>query len=303
MEKHTFTFWLHMERIAARYALLALYEQRDRLQYIEGPRLEEEYMDKIGPYEETVIREEIECEILQKKQQMIQTMLNRREPIDEAAIDAELEKIRQQKLQEAAGPSAPQEFAELTLEQSDKLQEVYRSIVKNFHPQMYPDLTEVHRQLFQKAQEAYRRRDLTALELIQKMLYSIREEYLNPEAMIEHIVERNLDAEDGKWVPDGIGYGTDYTLVSQIYGAFKATAEEASIQEEWGKYRQTTESVMKEMEDMRNQFPYTASDMLSDPAKIEAYKEELEHRLYTAKVEKERRVEEIRTVLEGCERL
>ena len=71
MEKHTFTLWLHMERIAARYALLALYEQRDRLQYIEGPRLEEEYMDKIGPYEETVIREEIECEILQKKQQMI----------------------------------------------------------------------------------------------------------------------------------------------------------------------------------------------------------------------------------------
>lgn len=296
MSRHSFTLWLHSEVASARCALLTLYEQRDKQRYIEGPRLEKEYMERVGSYEETVIKEEIECELFQKKQQMIQAAINRREPVDEAVIDAELESCRQEMFQEAAGMAAPQEYADLSEEQSDELQKLYRDIVKNFHPQMHLELTEAHRQLFQKAQEAYRRRDLPALKLIREMLNSTQEDGLELEFLLEFFADSQSDEEE---TFQGRDYATDYSLAAVVYSSFKPTDEEAAIQEEWARYRRMTEGVMTEMEEMRLQFPYTASDMLSDPAKIEAYKEELAHRLRTAAIERERRTREIRAMIES----
>lgn len=297
MSRHTFIMWLHREATAARCALLTLYEQRDKLQYIDGPRLEKEYMDKVGSYEETVIREEMECELLQKKQQMIQAAINRREPIDEAAIDAEIEICRQQMQKEAAGSDAPGEYAELTSEQSDELQKIYGDVVKNFHPQMHPELTEIHRQLFRKAQEAYRRRDLPALKLIYEMLCGTEEDGLDMEILFDLLASSQSDheEEDGRTED----HTTDYTLAALVYSSFKPTAEEAAIQREWTQYRQMTDDVMKEMDDIRQQFPYTASDMLSNPDKMEAYKEELAHRLHAAATERERRTKEICEMIES----
>lgn len=292
MSKHTFTLWLRDEVTSARCALLALYEQRDKLQYIDGPQLEREYMDKVGDYEQTVIREEMECELLQKKKQLIQTAINRREPIDEASIDAQLEKLRQQIFREAAGSEA-QKYAELSDEQGDELQQLYRDIVENFHPQMHPELTEVHHRLFQKAQEAYKCRDLAALRLVHEMLHSTQEE---GGLMLELLISSGADEEAAQ----GRDYETDYSLAAVIYSAFKPTNEEAVIQEERARYRQMTDGVMKEMEDMRLRFPYTASDMLSDPAEIEAYREELAQRLRAAVAERERRTKEICAMMEGA---
>lgn len=297
MSKHSFKLWLHSEVTSARCALLTLYEQRDKLKYIEVPRLEKEYMDKVGTYEETVIKEEIECELLQKKQQMIQAAINRHEPIDEAAIDAELEMHRQKMVKEAAGTAALQDYAELTSEQSDELQELYRDIVKNFHPQMHPELTEAHRQLFQKAKEAYRRRDLAALKLVHEMLYSTQDDGFTLELMLEILIGSNSESEEE--TVTNRDYSADYSLASQIYFGFKATSEEAAIQEEWTRYRQMIDATMQEMDDMRSQFPCTAAEMLSDPAQIEAYKEELAHRLHNATAEKERRTREIRAMIES----
>lgn len=295
MSKHTFTLWLHSEVTSARCALLTLYEQRDKLQYIDGPQLEREYMDKIGGYEQTVIREEMECELLQKKKQLIQAAINRREPIDEASIDAQLEKLRQQMFREAAGSDAPQEYAELSDEQGDELQELYRDIVENFHPQMHPELTEVHHRLFQKAQEAYKCRDLAALRLVHEMLHSTQEEGAAVKLMLELLINSGADEEAAQ----DRDYETDYSLAAVIYSAFKPTNEDAVIQGERARYRRMTDGVMKEMEDMRRHFPYTACDMLSDPAEIEAYKEELAKRLRAAEAEKERRTKEICAMMEG----
>jgi len=296
--KYTFTSWLRGEVESTKCALLVLYEQRDDLQYIEGPRLEKEYMDKIGVYEQTVIKEEIECELLQKKQQMVQMALNRREPIDEAAIDAEIEDQRQKMIQEATGPGAQQEYAELTAEQSEELQQLYRDIVKNFHPEVHSDLTEVHRQLFRKAQEAYRRKDLEALKLIHEMLYSTCEDAITLELLIE-LLKANQSNDKEAETRKTPKSAADYTLAGQIYGCFKATNDEAAICGEWERYRQMLDDVMKEIEEMKGQFPYTASEVLSDPVKIEAYREELAHRLHTASAEKERRTNEIRVMIES----
>lgn len=298
MNRHTFTEWLLGEVTAARCALLALYEQRDKLQYIDGPRLEKEYMEQIGSFEETVIKEEIECELLQKKQQMIQTAINRREPIDEAKIDALIETYRQQMHEEAAGPCAPREYAELSEKESDELQELYREIVQDFHPEMHPELTEAHRQLFQKAQEAYRRRDLAALQLVHEMLFSTAENGAALEALLELLLGNMKETVKEESVPQNREHVTDYSLAGEIYGFFRPTAKEAALREEQGRYRQRTDRVMTEMETMRMRFPYTAAEMLADSEKVEAYKMELEHRLHSAVQVRERKEKEIRAMIE-----
>ncbi|MCD7845383.1 MAG: hypothetical protein LUG57_05950 [Oscillospiraceae bacterium] len=298
MSRHTFALWLHEEVASSRCALLALYEQRDKLQYMEGPRLEKAYMDAVGSFEETVIKEEMECELLEKKKQMIQVALNRHEVIDEAAMEAALQLERQKMLQEAAGPAAPSEYAELTAEQSDALQELYHDIVKTFHPQTHPELTAVHRQLFQKAQEAYRRRDLEALKLIHEMLFGAAET-IPLETLLALLSQMNQEG-DHEETP-GVDYSTDYAAASQIYGAFCPTAEEAAIQEEWTRCRQEISAVMAEMERLRSVFPYTAAEMLSSPDKIEAYKEDLAYRLRTASAERQRREREIQEMLKGVQ--
>lgn len=294
MNNHSFTIWLNNEVITTRCMLINLYEQQDKLKYIEGPRIEKEYMDKIGTYEENVIKEEIECELLRKKQQLIQTALNRREPIDELKIDAEIEKMRQQMFQEAIG-QAPQEYAQLSDEQSDELQKLYHSIVKNFHPQTNTNLTNTQRELFQKAQKAYQCKDLTVLKLIHEMLYNTKENDLSQELLIELLKANSvsLDTNDSL-----VNYTTDYSLASTIFRWFKHTDEETIIFEKLTRYRQLADNIEKEMADMQSKFPYNASEILSDPEKLQAYKEELAYRLNKAIIEKERLTKENSAVIE-----
>lgn len=295
MSKHTFSQWLRKEVTSSKCALLTLYEQRDKLLYIDGPQLEREYMEKIGSYEETIIKEEIECELLQKKQQMIQAAINRREPIDEAAIDAEIGKLRHEMYQEAISSPVPQAFAELSEEQSEELQELYREIVQEFHPQIHPELNEVHHKLFLKAQEAYRLRDVSALRLIHNMLFSTLEDEGAIGLMMELMVRVNAAEEDDETLKEV--NMTDYAMVAKLYSSFIPTVEEASIKEELSRFKLQTDQVMQEMDRMRTTFPYTAAKMLSDPEKVQEYREELEHRLFIAKEEILRRTEEIRTML------
>ncbi len=298
MSKHTFTRWLRSEVTSASYALLTLYEQRDKLKFIDGPRLEKAYMEQVGTYEETVIKEEIECDLVRKKQQMIQTAINRNEPVDEKKIDAQIEQLRQETFKEAAGSQAPSEFAELSGDQSSELQSLYREIVKKYHPETHPELTQVHRELFQRAQEAYRLRDLSALQLIYDMLRSADEDGSEMGALIGIHTELVQD-EPVKQEAPAKDYETDYALAALVYRSFKPTGEEAAISEEWSRYKQKIDGVMREMERTKQEFPYSAADMLSDPTKLEAYKEELAHRLRSAAMERERRAMEIARMLEG----
>ena len=291
MGKHTFVKWLNKEVASSSCALLKLYEELDKLKYIEGPRLEKEYMDKIGTFEETVIKEEIECELLKKKQEMIQSAINRREPIDETSIDEEINKLREEMIKEAGGDAPPKEYADLSEEQATELQEIYSEIVKNYHPQTHPDLTEAHKELFKKAQEAYRRKDISALKLIYDMLTSADGEGMAFELSME------LDVSDEEETADE-RFTTDYTLASELYRSFIPTSEEASIQEEWTRYKQNIDEVMSEMETLKTQFPYTAAETLSNPDKLAEYKAGLEHRLYEASKERARLTNEIERMKE-----
>lgn len=296
MENHSFFDWLEREVSSARFALLALYEKRDKLRFIDGPMLERDYMEKVGKFEESIIQEEIEVELLEKKQQMIQTAINRREPVDEAAIDAEIEKLRQEKLTEAANYDCGDnsEIMELTGEQTNELQDLYHTIVKCYHPQMHPELTEIHKKLFMKAQDAYRRKDLEALRLIYDMLLQA-----DGDVDLGELFDMLIDAvAKGETETVRREYTTDYALASLLYPYFRHTAEEASLQEEWDRYKAEADGMMAVIENIQKDFPFSAAQMLSEPEQLESYKKELEYRLYEAKKERERLSQQIRSMIE-----
>lgn len=285
MSKHTFGTWLNIEVTALRCSLLKLYEEQERLLYMEGPRLERDYMEKLGLLEEAVIKEEVECELMAKKQALMQAALNRREPIDEAAIDAQIDLERQKLLSAAQGESAPVEYAQLTGEQEEELQKIYREIVRNYHPQMHPELSAAHRELYQKAQEAYRRHDLQALRLILDILNSAEQDGV--EITLSFTLTPGEETDDDARI-EKHSYDTDYSLASTLYHSFVPTAEEIAIQEEQARCKRDIETAMNNMDAVRKQFPYTAAAMLADPEQIEAYKEELRQRQHAARQETER---------------
>lgn len=297
MTEHSFTQWMKQEVYTEKYALLTLYEQQEDLKHIRGPQLEREYMEKIGSYEQAVILEEIECELLLKKKQMIQSAINRREPIDEDAIDAELGLLRQQMIEEACGPaggsSSYGENDPLPPEQFDELQEIYRQIVENYHPQIHPELTEIQKELFKKAQEAYRRQDLNALRLIHDMLISAQG------GGLEFSVEIGISTESSEEDPYDT---TDYSLASLLYEQFEPTGEEAVIQEDRKRFRYKIKEAEQEISQMRLEFPFTAEELLADPAKIEEYKAELLVRMKNAETTRERREEEIQDMIKQAKR-
>lgn len=94
----TYSKWLEKEVMAIKYALLVVLEKRDKLLYVEEPALREEYMQKIGVYEEQVLKAELEVNLTEKKKQLIQTAINRREPVDLEAIEKQLEEERKEQL-------------------------------------------------------------------------------------------------------------------------------------------------------------------------------------------------------------
>lgn len=292
MAEHTFTKWLQFEVNAARCALLKLIEEEDRIRYIEGPQLERAYMEAVGNYEETVVQEEMECELLTTKQRLVQAAINRREEIDEAAIDEKIESLRKDMTTAAAGTPPPQAYADLSPEQSDELQELYSRIIKNFHPGMHPEMAQAHKELYDKAQEAYRRRDLQALNLIWEMLTASDGEGIE---IAFDLVLGEGSSEEGK-TPER-DYSTDYSLVSTLYTSFIPLQEEVSIMEEWENYKAKTTQKMECIQHLQQEFPYNAKEMLGNSEQLAAYKRELEQRMRQARTEREQLTNDIRKMI------
>lgn len=82
MRTQTFYSWLKGEADSSRMLLVNLYLQRDKILYVEAPPLRQEYMDKIGVVETDVMEAELDAAMLERKVELIQTALNRKEPVD-----------------------------------------------------------------------------------------------------------------------------------------------------------------------------------------------------------------------------
>ena len=273
----SFTELIIQELEQSQSALLAMLERYDELRYLKAPKLYDEYAEKIGTYEDEVLRAELEAKLLERKLELIQTAINRREPIDMESIEAQIEQERQQKLGALesgveSGNITSFERGFLPETQENELKELYHAIVSEFHPQVNANLTETQKQLFQKALAAYQSMNLASLRLIYDMLMSSR---------TKGEVNRS-DADDGEPV-----FAADYTLARQLISCFRTTEDDSVCIDKMIFCMKQCDDKKQEIESMLEQFPFTAEETLHDPEKTAAYLEELRIRGYRAKRESE----------------
>lgn len=290
MRTQSFGDWLIREVAASRMALITAYEKRDHLLYVEAPPLRKRYMDAIGTVEEGVLQAELETALLRRKAELIQIALNRREPVDLAAIEAQLETEKEEKIASMEQADLTlNELPQLTEEQAQTLQSQYRAIIRNFQPAMNPDISDVQRELYQKALEAYKMQDAAAMQLIYDML-------LEPQSVdgmvLPEFTQKYDIAEKQRELFHSVaeGLATDYTLAKELYTCFAPREEDLVIQNALHSYESQREVLHAEIDAIRRGFPFNALATLNSPAKTQEYLAELQVRA--------RRCEEERSELE-----
>ncbi len=273
MLNQTFLKWLAEDIVAVKYSLLVALEERDNLIYIEEPQLKEEYMQKIGVYEEQVLKLELEVSLQEKKKQMIQTAINRRDEINLDEIDRLLEEERLKQLEKLnrTFKVGRQEQSNLTEEEKSELKRLYGEIVSDFHPQVHTDITENQKILYQKALEAYKQQNLERMHLIHDMLYS---DDLS-EIELELSLKVTVNKEKEEWDSDMEVMMEDYSLAQRLYPYFEALEEEGIILSAKTRYREEQEMVLAEIDGIYNRFPFIAKDTLRNEDKLKSYLDSL----------------------------
>ncbi len=164
-----------IEKMRTELSLLVL--ERDELLYVECKNIEMAYMLTLGGLEYKAY--EIQCAILRLKRkiELIQAKKNRQEKIVlskiEAALDLEFKEY-QKKLDEqikkmnAAIERGKGEY--LSEEENRELKKLYRTVVKELHPDLHPNLSDAMAQLFENAVSAYENGDLNGLRIISAMV-------------------------------------------------------------------------------------------------------------------------------------
>lgn len=296
MRMQSFGDWLIREVAASRMALISAYEKRDHLLYVEAPPLRKRYMDAIGTVEEGVLQAELETALLRRKAELIQIALNRREPVDLKAIEAQLETEKDEKIASMEQADLTlNELPQLTEEQAETLQSQYREIIRNFQPAMNPDISDVQRELYQKALEAYKMQDAAAMQLIYDMLLAP----LNMDGVfLPSSVQQNDAAEKQRELFRSVaeGLATDYTLAKELYSCFAPREEDHVIHNALQSYESQRETVLAEIDAIRRGFPFNAQATLSDPAKTKEYLMELQIRIKRCEEERselERKITEL----------
>jgi hypothetical protein len=159
--------------------LAELVQDRDKLLYHTCPKLQTEYMLKIGKLEYAVF--EYQCKILRikRKIEIVQALLNREQSYNIDEIEKQLDKeyqeytfklLEKQKEIERARLKSSSYGRLLTDEESSELRKLYTLIVKKLHPDINPDTTEEQHSQFVDAVNAYKNTDLSELRIIYLLL-------------------------------------------------------------------------------------------------------------------------------------
>lgn len=287
MLDQTYLKWLGRELLAVKYSLLIALEERDRLLYIEEPGLKEEYIQKIGIYEEQVLKLELEISLQEKKKQMIQAAINRREEIDLEKIEELLNEERARQLERLNQTFKVERKADdkLTEEEKKELQSLYKEIVRDFHPQVHTNLTENQIGLYERALDTYKRQNLEELRLIYDMLYSDDLEGIELELSLS--VSENEEEIDVQELAKSLM--EDYSLAAKLYAYFEPLEEDGTFLSAKKRYEDKQKVLFTEIEDIYKRIPFIAKETLRSEGKLKEYLNSLSGRRSAAEL----RIEEL----------
>lgn len=294
MGNSCFAGWLAQEVESAQNALLTRIEQLDTLRYVEAPKLRNEYMVKIGTTEDEVLNAELDAKMLQRKLELIQIKRNRREPIDMAEIDQQIEAERKELLAQAeTANAASQRLPQLTEEQQAELQELYQKIVEGFHPQVHPNLTDTEKALYEKAVDAYRNRNLAALKLIDEILFKDGIAFALKTTL--SVVEED-EQQQAAVLAEALS--ADYTLAKQLYPYFVPQQQDAVLRSAAERYTAQRTALEAEIEQLQRVFPFTARETLASEEKTKAYLEQLTLRKLRAQDAEKQLTQKLNRIME-----
>lgn len=274
MLEQTYSKWLEKEVLAIKYALLVVLEKRDKLLYVEEPALREEYMQKIGVYEEQVLKAELEVNLIEKKKQLIQAAINRREPVDLEAIEKQLEEERKEQLEQLNQNFKRDSLqSNLSQEERDELQNLYKEIVKDFHPEVHKELTEFQKQLYERALSAYQKQQLEELRLVHEMLYA--------KDALELIFEipSTIEVEESETLENVEQLMGDYSLAAEVFECFEQLEEDGVLLSAKQQYETREQGIWMEIENIQSRFPFIAKETLQNEEMTKEYLKTLENRM------------------------
>lgn len=298
MLEQTYLKWFRKEVAVVEYALLVALEKRDNLLYMEEPALKEEYMQKIGVYEEQALKLELEVSLQEKKKQMIQAAINRREPVDLEKMEQLLEEERTKQLERLNQTYKVGQYSDgtLTEEEKEELQKLHKEIVQEYHPQVHNDMTAYQKDLFQKALNAYKRKNLESLRLIHKMLFRKEEnEGMLLELSLSVSFSKKTEEQDLEETVKKLM--EDYSLAAELYSCFESLEEDAILIETKKRYEEKQVAVCSEIDMILNRFPFIAKQTLRDEDKLKDYLNSVHGRINSARIRLEELQKEIASMV------
>ena len=162
------------EKVASlQQELLDLVGEHDHLRYVICVNIENDYMLKMGYLEVKAFELQLTFSRMRREISMIQACINRGEPVQPTVIQERLEaefasfqaKLTEQlnQLDRALGRAKADCLSE---EEMKERKQLYRQLVKAWHPDMNPNLGPEYAQLFERAVQAYRSGDLVTIRIL-----------------------------------------------------------------------------------------------------------------------------------------
>jgi hypothetical protein len=167
---------LHQEREFLCGRLGELSAERENCLHTEGPNLHSIYYEKVGHLEVACLKTEFECARIKREIELITAAVNSGKSWDYEAITVQLDKEFQEWQQRVAKEMRTMEEARERLsslmkpEDAEKFQKLYRSLVKQLHPDVQPQRHPRLRPLWDRLQRAYQGSDIDEMELIQILI-------------------------------------------------------------------------------------------------------------------------------------
>ena len=192
--------------------LADLVYERDKLLYHVCPKLQVEYMLKIGKIEYAIF--EYQCKILRTKRkiEIIRSFKNREQSYDMSEIEKQLDReyeeytnklLEKQKEINAARLKSSNYGRLLTDEEAAELKKLYTLIVKKLHPDINHDSTPEQYGHFIDAVDAYKNADLSELRIIYLLLEKASS--IKTESSMEKLTKRKeLLHNEKEYLLDGI---------------------------------------------------------------------------------------------------
>ncbi len=188
--------------VELRSNLAEMFEKRDYMVSQEKPRLTAQYIELIGKLQYEAYALNVDVMKLKRKHQLIQSSLNRGERPDmqlvEQTLEVEFMEYQQQIEAQAENLRAAKSYLEAPLiseEDVTDMVRIYRIIVKRLHPDWNPDLSEEKKELFVRAQAAYKSTDVQELRNILLMLDAEEPPQIKEDTIDDDIarLERSLE--------------------------------------------------------------------------------------------------------------